>query len=794
LDVSYYDLFIDMDFQGLKYKGILNVKLKTDGDVVFDSVVLEITRVCRDGTDLQFDLKNTGLTVKTGAFDGVLRIEYAGRIPDSLAGIYRAPYDGTYIVTTHFEAAQARRMFPCIDRPDFKAEFKLSVKIDNELDAISNMPIESETRDGPRKTVKFHATPRMSTYLLYLGVGKFQTRIGKVGRTEVIVATTPGKAGQGAFAEQEAEKAIEFFNDYYKIPYALPKIHLVAVPEFSMGAMENWGAIAFREILLLVNENTSVRIKMRAAMAIAHELAHQWFGDLVTMKWWDDIWLNESFATYMAYKAIDHAHPEWSVWKNFYSGEPSAESLVGAMKRDMLKNTHPIQVPVKAPEEMEEIFDEISYGKGAHILKMIDNYVGEEAFREGVRRYLAKHAYSNATGEDLWSEIEEASGKPVKKIMSAWVRQAGFPVVTALLEGGKLRLSQKRFLISGETKEVTWPVPLVVEVNGQTRRVLMEDSEVEIDVGKLTALRIDPDRGGFYAINSQGLDAVLRASKPSAYDRWGFIFDASLFLMAGTMRFGEYLSLLKRFEDEDDTLPAGQISDELALFYVLAPSKCTEISKHFHRKLLDKFKDKSDPNCLVLRGSLASRLAIVDPDYATRLGQEFKTYQSVAPDMRSAVAIAYAESTNDIDGLINAYRKSTSDEDKVKILNAMTVFPDEKLIAKTLDFALSGEVKRQDIAAAAGGVTQNPHVRNLVWAWFKAHLPKFQELYGGTGLMSSILASSIPALCLGRVSETETYFHEHTIPDAETGVKVGLEKLQAYDRLMNEIQRSTRST
>ena len=789
LSVSYYDLFIDLDFQGLSFKGDLSVKLKTDQDVVLNSVGLEVERILREEAEIGFKVKDGNLTIETGPFDGILRIEYAGRVPDSLAGIYRAPYDGTHIVTTHFEAAQARRMFPCIDQPDVKAEFKLKVRIDNDLDAISNMPIESQTYDGNRKIVKFQTTPRMSTYLLYLGVGKFQARSSRVGGTEIIVATTPGKVHQGAFAEEEAKKAVEFFNEYYKIPFGLPKIHLVAVPEFSQGAMENWGAITFREILLLVDENSSARIRMRAAMAIAHELAHQWFGDLVTMKWWDDLWLNESFATYMSYKAIDHAHPEWDIWKNFFNGEPRAETLVGAMRRDSLRNTHPIRVTVNSPEELEEIFDEISYGKGAHVLQMIDGYVGEEAFREGVRRYLSTHAYSNATGEDLWSAIGKASGRPVRTIMAAWIRQAGFPIITAAVHDGKLRFSQKRLLISGESENVTWPVPLTVETNGETRSVLMENSESEIDAKNLRTLRINPDRKGFYATSNRGLDAVIWGSKPSAYDRWGFLFDASLSLLAGSMGFNEYLSLLKRFQNEDDTLPAQEISDQLTLLYTLAPTKIAEPSKEFHHKLLEKFKDKNDHNSVVLRVHLASRLAMIDPEYAASLASEFKEYAKVAPDMRSAVAAAYAKATNDINGIIDTYRKSNSDEDKVRLLSAMTVFSDENLIAKTLDFALSGEVKRQDIIAAVSGAAQNPHVRKMMWDWLKSKIGKLQELYAGTGLTSSILASTIPILCLGRVSEAETYFREHPIPDAEIGIKVGLEKLRAYDRLREEIMR-----
>jgi tricorn protease interacting factor F2/3 len=317
----------------------------------------------------------------------------------------------------------------------------------------------------------------------------------------------------------------------------------------------------------------------------------------------------------------------------------------------------------------------------------------------------------------------------------------------------------------------------------------MEKPECEAEVGKLMSLRINPDRRGFYSVDNQGLDAIILGSQPSAYDRWGIIFDAFLSLLSGSMSFNKYLSSLRRFGDEDDTVPAQEISDQTMLLYTLAPSKVVEISKEFHRKLFDRFKNRSDPSGLVLRVNLASRLAVMDPKFATTLAQEFKEFAKVAPDMRSAVAIAYARSTNDFDGLISAYRKSDSDEDKVRILAAMTLFSDERLVAKTLEFALSEEVKRQDIIAAVSGAAQNPHVRGMVWDWLKSKIGKLQELYSGTGLMSSILASIVPVICLGRAAEAETYFSEHAIPDAGVGIKVGLEKLRVYDRLMEEILR-----
>ena len=789
MDVSSYDLFIDLDFQGLKFNGTLRVKLKTDQDIVLNAVALDITRVSCDGKSFRFSLEKDELKVESGAFDGVLQVEYAGRIPDSLAGIYKAPYENAYIVTTHFEAAQARRMFPCVDRPDIKAEFKITVRIDNDLDAISNMPIESQRVDVSKKIVAFEKTPRMSTYLLYLGVGKFQVHTSKVGDTDIILATTPGKTKLGAFAENEARRAIEFFNSYYKIPYALPKVHLIAVPEFAMGAMENWGAIAFREILLLADANTSARLKMRSSMAIAHELAHQWFGDLVTMKWWDDIWLNESFATFMAYKALDSEHPEWRIWTNFFNGEPTVESLAGAMDQDSTEHTHPIQVQVISADDIEQIFDAISYGKGAHVLQMIEAYVGDQAFREGVRRYLSAHAYANATGADLWSAIEGASGKPVQKIMSSWIQQPGFPVVTVSKSDGKLTLRQERFLISGgrDKEKLRWSIPVLIELNNQRKSILMEESDYEIAVDDVKSLRINPDRTGFYAVHYRGLDELVWRSKLSPYDRWGLMHDALLLLISGKNSFDQYFGTLAKFEGETDTLPAQEVSDQITLLYSLMPSKILDISKRVHRGLLATFKGRTDEKSPILEGLLASRLAVIDPDYAATLARNFNDYGKISPDMRLALAIAYARSTNDLEGLTRKYRESSSDEDRIKFLQSMTTFSSEELVKRTLNLAISGEVKRQDVVSVVTAGAKNPDVKDMAWDWLKSNIGKLQELYQGTGLLSTVFMSIIPILCIGRLAETEDFFAKHAISDADVGIKVGLEKLRVYDWLVKSM-------
>ena len=785
VEVKNYDLFMDIDFDGLKFKGKVLIDIDTERDVALNSVGLEILNVSSGAKTFPFKHSGEELIASTGQFTGTLTIDYLSAIPNSLAGIYRAPYNHTHVISTHFEAAQARRMLPCIDRPDVKAEFKVTVRIDKRLDSISNMPIDSVIDEGHKKVVTFKRTPKMSTYLLYLGIGKFDERRDKFGETDVIVATIPGKAKLGDFALDEAKKAIEFFESYYGIPYGLPKLHMIAVPEFAMGAMENWGAITFRESALLIDSGSSMRARKRVSEVVIHELAHQWFGDLVTMKWWDDIWLNESFATFMAFKVIDSIHPKWKVWDDFLRSETS-----GAGSRDALKNTHPVEVHVNSPDEIEQIFDDISYGKGASILRMIEAYIGKDAFQSGVQQYLTKYVYANATGDDLWNTLEEASGHQVKKVMTTWIRQPGHPVVTVSLNREKLKLRQERFLLSGDFEPDTWPIPVNMEVNGKPMSFLLDKEEMTIDAGNIRSLRVNLDRTGFYLVHYAGLEEIVWRSNLTAIDRWGMITDSFAFLLSNTMTFKDYMILLTRYSGETEILPASEVSDQIALLHLLLPSKMAELSKKFHRAQLELLQKKTDENSIILRGTVASRLVFVDDDYADELAKRFKEYGRVEPDMKQAVALAYGRRTRDFKGLVKAYRNTSSDEDKARLLNAMTAMPDEGLLKRALDFAVSGEVKRQDVRTTILAAVTKPNAQNVLWIWLKANFEKLREIYGGTGILSGTFLAMIPILGIGRASELENFFTEHSIPEAKVGITAGLEKMLVYDRLVSNIQRS----
>jgi tricorn protease interacting factor F2/3 len=783
LRVDRYDLFLDVSFESLKFDGKLLMTLESTEDFVLDSVGLRVSDLLSDGRTLPFERRDDHLVVKSGPFEGTLEIQYSGEIPSNLAGIYKAPYDSTYIITTDFEAANARRMLPCADRPDCKAEFKLTVRTDKDLDAISNMPVESVKVGDGKKVVAFQKTPKMSTYLLYLGIGKFEQIKERLGGKDVIVAGTPGKARNGEFALQFSTEALKFFESYFGTPYVLPKIHLIGVPEFAAGAMENWGAVTFRETALYVNGNSSFVTRKNVAQIVAHELAHQWFGNLVTMKWWNDLWLNESFATLMGYKVVNERFPDWNAWQDFLIEETSQ-----AMSMDSLRNTHPIEADVKSPDDIQEIFDAITYGKGASILRMIEAYIGVDEFRKGVQNYLERHRFSNAAGIDLWNSMDECSGKPVGRIMTEWVCKPGHPVVTVKIDGDKIVLRQERFLLSGEPAKTIWPIPITMKVSGKPRTLLLDKEEGTMRIENLTSLQVNSDRTGFYRVQyEEGLDHLVWASGLSAPDRWGIAFDAMAFLLAGRISFADYLGLVERYSEERDYLPAREISDQLAFLYSIVESRIAGVTRGFHKSQLASLRNKADEISSMMRGIVSTRLAMVDDDYAAELGSGFNAYESVEPDMRQAVAVGYARMSGDFELIAKKYRESTSDEERERLLVSMTAFKEPRQLSKLFELVQHGEVKKQDQLTIVSAATRNPHARDVAWVWVTSSMPHLREIYESTGDISRLLQSCIPILGIDRVDEVEEYFEENRVPEAQSGINAGLEKLRIHQKLVNSI-------
>jgi tricorn protease interacting factor F2/3 len=782
LKIESYDLFLDVDFRNLRFDGRVKISLDSETDVKLNSVELEILEVVANGIPVKYNLEGEDLAIRTGKFAGELGIKYRGSISDKLVGLYKASYDGGYVASTQFEAASARRVLPCLDHPAYKAVFKLTVRTDSNTSVISNMPLTSVKVDGPRKTVEFPKTPRMSTYLLYLGIGKFEEMKERHDGVEYIVATVPGKSSGAKFPLDVAKDSVKFFESYFGSKYNLPKMHLIAVPEFAAGAMENWGAITFREIALLVDNDSSVRVKKQVAEVIAHEISHQWFGDLVTMKWWDDLWLNESFATFMAYKATDSIFPKWVVWQDFVRGETA-----GALGRDSLVNTHPIEVKVNSPSEIEEIFDDISYGKGASIIRMLEAYAGEEHFMRGVRSYLEKYKFSNAAGSDLWNEIEHEAKTRVKAIMTEWIRRPGYPVLSVDAEGKRIRIRQHRFLLNGNSEPSTWPVPITLKVNGKEQKLLMERSEESLDLpDKFDSLKLNLEQTGFYRVYYDGLYDKVWRDQMSPVDRYGIVSDAYAFTIQGKMDFNQYLDLINRYMNEQEYLPAFEVSDQLSSLYAIT-SRIAETSRKFHRTQLKILANKKDENSVVLRGSMASRLALIDKEYSKELSSRFSEYESAEPDMKQALVIAHARASGDFETLYSNYKNKPSEEEKSRFLIGLTSFSQPALNSRTLGLASSGEIRKQHVFTLLGSAVRHPDGRAVTWDWITKNYDWLRSTYEGTGALSRYFTYTLPILGLDRPEDVTKFFDQHKAPETTKGVEAGLEKLKINQAFLKRI-------
>ncbi len=508
-----YDIYVDFNFKELTYNGTETISLETDGEIELDASGVEVSKVVVEGKEIPFETSDNKVKIKTTKISGNIIVNFSGKVKESLVGIYKAPYNGTYMISTQFESSHAREFIPCVDHPAFKAKFKLTIAVDKGLQVISNMPLKEMKEDKGKVIYAFHETPPMSTYLLYVGIGKFE-EFKLQNNPEIIVATIPGKLSKAKMPAEFARDFIRKYEEYYGIKYQLPKVHLIAVPEFAFGAMENWGAITFRETALLADEKSGFSSIRRVAEVVAHELAHQWFGDLVTMKWWNDLWLNESFATFMSYKIIDMLRPEWDMWAEFLLDETA-----GALLKDSIPTTHPVETKVNTPEEVEQIFDDISYGKGASILRMIESYLGKDDFRKGISTYLQRYSFGNAEGKDLWQSLEEASGKPVSRLMPHWILEEGYPMVRVQIVGDEIVLTQERFGILPVPDKV-YPIPLTLVINGERKDLLMESKTVRIKVGTVNQIKVNLGKSGFYRVLYENLDPVFKTDM-TPEEQWG---------------------------------------------------------------------------------------------------------------------------------------------------------------------------------------------------------------------------------------------------------------------------------
>ncbi|MEM2138557.1 MAG: M1 family metallopeptidase [Candidatus Woesearchaeota archaeon] len=838
-----YKLTFEPELEKFYFNGNAEITLETkpSNKITLNSADLEINNCeiiyknekLKPKIKLDKDKEELILTLKKKVSGKIkITIDFKGTLNDQLVGFYRSKYyiydektnskKEKFMATTQFEAADARRAFPCLDHPDYKATFDITIITKENETAISNMPVKEinliEKNNETKKAYVFETTPIMSTYLVYLSAGLFEwiedKLINKIENKEketlIRVITTPGKKEQGKFALELGKKFLKYYEDYFQIPYPLPKMDLIAIADFAAGAMENWGSITFRENALLFDEKiSSTATKQRIAEIIAHEIAHQWFGNLVTMKWWNDLWLNESFATYMATKAVADVFPEFDFWDQFLS-----DSTESAMRLDSLKSSHPIEAKVKTPKEIAEIFDDISYDKGGSILRMLNYYIGEKYFIEGVKHYLNKYKYENTESIDLWNSWEYVSKKPVKKFLKNWIKLTGYPllIVDEKKEKNKtyLLIKQKRFLLEKQKTNEKWLIPVkinFIEKNTKTDFLLEKETKTE----KISPYLINENYYGFYRIKyaKEDLDYLKNnLTNFSNIDRWALQNDLYALAKSGEIKTKDYLNFVESYKGDIDFLVCSDILDNLASLYYLTyyenlNNQISEFNKKFLLEAFKKLKwDKKENEkhtTPMLRAKVLSFLGkLGNEEIINEAKNRFENYlknkdkNSLDPDLQSPVfsIMAWNENSETLyNKFLDFYRNAKTQEEKVRFLLSLCSFKDEKLLKKTFDFMLSDEIRFSDILYPASGLSGNPIAKKMLWPFIKENWVELDKRLGETKMLLRRVVGNLAVLCDEKSEKDIDKFFKKRPKGLEMTLAQVLEKIRINKKHLDRIKK-----
>lgn len=826
---EHYDLAFVVDLARERFEGTETIRVQlaeATNRIVLHAIDLEFHEVtigtgrAAQKADVALDAQSQTATLTVARQlprgPAAIQVRFTGVLNSQLRGFYISKSNNRKYAVTQFEATDARRAFPCFDEPAFKATFALTVTVDRGDIAISNGKVMSDT-PGPaitQHTMTFATTPKMSPYLVAIAVGDFQCLDANAEGVPIRICATPDKKDLGKVALDAAQELLKFYNGYYSIKYPFGKLDVVAVPDFAAGAMENTAAIFYRESELLADsKGASLDTRKKIASILAHEIAHQWFGNLVTMQWWDDLWLNEGFATWMANKPLAAAHPDWNV--------PVDEALETqrALNLDSLTSTHPIRADVSTPAQIDEVFDAITYEKGAAVVRMIEGYVGAETLRRGVNRYLQAHAYRNATSEDFWKALSAASGKPVERILPTFVNQPGFPVIDVSMACANsqttVTLKQQRFVLGAggagggggggapAAPGERWQVPICVKAAGQrspTCDVLSDASKTMIVGGGGCAPWVFANAGaqGYYrtAYTSEMLRAIAPhvAANLSAPERVSLIDDEWALVRAGRHTVADYLTLAAEYGREHASGVLSEVTDRLAFIHEYLTTAATRAPfQAFIRTLLRPIfselgfavapADTDDRRAL--RAAVIDVLGTTaeDPDVIAQarsaLDRSLAGGPGLDPTLAGAV-VRTAASHGDaklFDALTAAADRATSPEDQYRYLNALADFRDPALIDRGLQRALSPAMRSQDAAVYLAAFLRNPAARDRAWAFVKQHWPALEPKVTIVGGDTRIVAA-LGSFCDARSRDDITsFFAVHTLPGAVRTLEQTIERV-----------------
>ncbi|XP_073141982.1 aminopeptidase M1 [Henckelia pumila] len=836
---SHYDLRLKPDLIACKFAGAVKITVDVVSDTKFlvlnsaelsinpksvifaanDKVVESVgVELCAEDEIAVVEFKES---LPIGV--GFLSMEFDGTLNDRMKGFYRSTYEHNgekkNMAVTQFEPADARRCFPCWDEPACKATFKITLEVPSELVALSNMPVVEEKVNGDLKTVYYQESPIMSTYLVAVVVGLFDyvedhTPDGILVRVYCQV----GKASQGKFALDVAVKTLGLYKEYFEVPYSLPKLDMIAIPDFAAGAMENYGLVTYRETALLYDDKHSAAAnKQRVAIVVAHELAHQWFGNLVTMEWWTHLWLNEGFATWVSYLAADSLFPEWQVWTQFL--EQSTEGL----RLDGLAESHPIEVDINHAGEIDEIFDAISYRKGASVIRMLQSYLGPECFQRALASYIKRYACSNAKTEDLWSVLQEESGEPVNKLMNSWTKQKGYPVVSVKLRDHILVFEQSQFLLSGSHGDGQWIVPITLCCGSYDTRksFLLQTKNDTLDVKELFSgtsgrpwIKINVDQTSFFRVKyDDDLSAMLRAAierkSLSTSDKYGILDDYYALSMACQQSLTSLLSLMTAYREEHDYTvlsnligiaskvgrivadAAPELLDDLKLFFI-------NLFQYSAERLGWDPKQGESHLDAMLRGELLTALAVFGHDATLDEGNklfhlflEDRNTHILPPDLRRAVYVAVMQKVSKsnrsgYESLLRVYRETDLSQEKTRILGSLASCRDPEIIQEFLNFLFSPEVRSQD---AVFGLSVSKDARETAWNWLQHNWDQICKTYGAGFLITRFISAIVsPFSSYEKAEEVEQFFASRMKPYIARTLKQSIERVHINAVWVRSIQ------
>ncbi len=810
-----YGIHITPDLDRFSFQGQVTIDFQAETptpSIILNALELTIER-CRlrereqwRTIDFSVDAAKETLTLKLPEPQSgriVVRIDYQGSINDKMSGFYRSQAthgEKTYhLAVTQFQESSARQAFPCMDHPLHKAVFELTLTAPNKLTVLGNtLPLREEAVNETHKRVVFQETPQMSTYLLFFGLGEFELARDAEDQ-RVRLAHLPGLGHTTALGLTFGRQALQYCESYYDIEYPLPKMDLIAVPDFAFGAMENWGAITFRENLLLhFPDLTSKSGVQRICEVIAHEIAHQWFGNLVTPADWKYLWLNESFATYFGYGVVAHYQPQWGIWDQFLLTETAS-----AMARDGLRETFAIEIPGGEHVVINSSTAPIIYNKGASILRMIEGYIGREAYQQGVRAYLRQHQYACAESQDLWRAFEGASAEPISAMMQSWIGQPGHPRLAVSRQDDTLTLRQERFTYLDKPSDQLWNIPVTLNVwtadGAQHERAFsMQDKTATVKLpADSLAYKFNTNQTGFYRVayedpaNETALGRLIAEQRLSAEDRWGIQNDLYAMVRGGRRSMNDYLAYLAHYRQESAFLPLASITGHLFQAFLVAPEDRREPIIAQGRDLAGRALERIGYSPVegelhttaILRDQLLWQGAVWGFEPAARFAAEqfarMTAGHPVHPDISRAVMQlgAWQGDAAALSFLCSRFAQSPSEHERMNILAALGTFQKWDLCEEALNFSLQNVPPRNrfiPIVALAANAAARPHL----WPWYQSQvqtLEKFHPL-----LYERVITAIIPYGGLDREAEVRGFAKDYMQTHEALGdaIRLALENLE----------------